>query len=69
MCRPAKNAVGSVNPGAVAGVAVLMPFLPGGPSGAVSLSGCPSGFRSASVLVKTGTGRNVDAGFYILFTS
>lgn len=46
-----------------------MPFLPGGPSGGANLSGRPSGFRGASVLVKNGAGSDVDAGFYILFTS
>lgn len=69
LASPAKSAVGSANPAAVAGTAVVMPFLPGGPSGGISLSGCPSGFHGASVLVKNGAGSDVDAGFYILFTS
>jgi hypothetical protein len=69
LATPANNAVGSVNPGTVAGTAVVMPFLPGGPSGGVSLSGCPSGYQGASALVSRGSGVPVNAGFYIVFTS
>lgn len=69
LATPANNAVASVNPATVAGAAVVMPFLPGGPSGGVSLSGCPSGYTDASAIATRGTGVSVNAGFYILFTS
>ena len=69
LATPANNAVASVNPATVAGTAVVMPFLPGGPSGGVSLSGCPSGYQDASAAVAHGSGVPVNAGFYIVFTS
>ena len=69
LATPANNAVASVNPQGLAGTAVVMPFLPGGPSGGASLSGCPSGYQDASARVSRVSGALANAGFYIVFTS